>query len=75
MVINANDVSVETQDLDIVKNTTQYYKVKTRNLSDKRYDLVLELKTKDDNDLVKAVSAINGLTNVSLVAFDGENFA
>ena len=44
-------------------------------MSENRNDLVLELKTKDDANLVNAISKLESVNNVSMVAFDGENFS
>lgn len=75
LLINANDSSIEDSVIKVIKERSAYSKVKSRNLSINRYDLVVELKTNDDENLLKAISAMDGVTNVSLVSYEGENFA
>lgn len=75
LVVNASNPEVEKSIVKIIKEGTQYYKVKSRTMSENRYDLVLELKTKDDANLVESISKLENVNNVSMVAFDGENFS
>ncbi len=48
------------------------YKEKSRSVSGGRLNLVYELMTKDDEKLVEVLTEIEGVTNVSLLAHDGE---
>ena len=48
------------------------YKVKSRNLSKGRLDMVVELRVKDESGLVSEVASMEGMISASLIAHDGE---
>ena len=48
------------------------FKVKSRNLSKGRLDMVVELRVKDESGLVSEVAALDGMIGASLIAHDGE---
>ena len=48
------------------------YKVKSRNLSKGRLDLVIELKVKEESALVSEVAALDGMLSASMISHDGE---
>ena len=58
--------------LDVVGKYAKSYKVKSRNLSKGRLDMVVELRVKDESGLVSEVAALDGMIGASLIAHDGE---
>ena len=48
------------------------FKVKSRNLSKGRLDLVIELKVKEESALVSEVAALDGMLSASMISHDGE---
>ena len=58
--------------LDVVGKYARYYKVKSRNLSKGRLDLVIELKVKEESALVSEVAALDGMLSASMISHDGE---
>ena len=58
LVINANNVVKEETVVDVVKKRTSYFSIKSRNLTSDYLDLTIELRTKEDMDLVKEIHAI-----------------
>ncbi len=72
LVINSSQMDGEQQILDIVGKYTKSYKVKSRNLSKGRLDMVVELRVKDESALVSEVAALEGMIGASLIAHDGE---
>ena len=72
LVINSSQMDGEQQILDIVGKYTESYKVKSRNLSKGRLDMVVELRVKDESALVSEVAALEGMIGASLIAHDGE---
>ena len=72
LVINSSQMDGEQQILDIVGKYTKSYKVKSRNLSKGRLDLVIELKVKEESALVSEVAALDGMLSASMISHDGE---
>ncbi len=72
LVVNSSVMDGEQAILDIVGKYTKSYKVKSRNLSKDRLDMVLELRVKDESGLVAEVAAMEGMISASLIAHDGE---
>lgn len=72
LVIQADSKKVEKEVLEVVDNCTKYYKVKSRNLSKGRFNMVVEIRVKAEEDLFGKVSDITGVEHVSLIDHNGE---
>ena len=46
--------------------------MKSKNITAKGMDMILEVKTKNDKELIDQLSELKGITSVSLLAHDGE---
>lgn len=69
MVINADSSEAEEQILTAVK---KYSKVKSRNMSGERLSMIIELRTKQESELIKEVNGLEHMLSVSLLEHDGE---
>lgn len=72
LVVNLAEAAKEPELIKVVSEYAKYYKVKSRNLSPGHCNLVMELRIKQEYELVQAVSALKGVASVSLVSHDGE---
>lgn len=72
LVVNASDVDAEDAILEVVDGLCNYYKVKSRSLSADQLDMVVELRVKEEKELVNGIHALEAVQNVSLLAHDGE---
>lgn len=72
LVINSSQMDGEQKILDVVGKYAKSYKVKSRNLSKGRLDMVVELRVKKEGALVSEVAALEGMIGASLIAHDGE---
>lgn len=72
LVINAGSADTEQAILKTVKELTRTAQVKSRNLTQNGLDMIIELRTKNADALLKQVYQIEDVTHVSLVAHDGE---
>lgn len=72
LVVNSSKMDDEQTVLDVVGKYAKSYKVKSRNLSKGRLDMVVELRVKDESGLVFEVAALDGMIGASLIAHDGE---
>lgn len=61
---------------DVINKAVEPYgkilSIKSRNVTGRGSNIVYDVKIKDAQGLVSALKAINGMTNVSLMAHDGE---
>ncbi len=72
LIINVNDAEKEASIMTEVVNCTKSYEVKSRNITSKGMDMIVEVKPKNDAELVKNVSKIEGVLNATLMMHDGE---
>ena len=66
-----SDRQIEDSVLELVKSKGAY-KMKSKNITAKGMDMILEVKTKNDKELIDQLSELKGITSVSLLAHDGE---
>ena len=71
LVINADSKELEDSILDLVKEKGAY-KIKSKNITAKGMDMILEVRSKNEKELVDQLSELEGVTSVSLLAHDGE---
>lgn len=72
LVVNADGMDAEDEILEVVGRFAGYYKVKSRSLSAEQLDMVVELRVKEEKELVKGINELEGVHAVSLLAHDGE---
>ena len=72
LVVNASGTESEDAVMEAVKKYSHLCRVKSRNISNGREDMILELRVKEEKKLVEEVSAVSGVEYVSLLAHDGE---
>lgn len=72
LIINAEDKEREEDVLSILREEKSPYKLKSKNLTANGMDLILEVKVREDKRLVDRLSALPGISAVSLLAHDGE---
>lgn len=72
LILNLKDAKKEPELINIVKRYSKYYKVKSRNVSADKCNLVVEVRAKEEYDMVQEISASEGIFSVSLVSHDGE---
>lgn len=72
LIINAKQPEKEQEVLQIVKSFSKVVKVKSRNLSNDGFDMIIECKSKDEGAMLQAVSKVEGVYGVSLMDHDGE---
>ena len=72
LIINADTSDVEDEIDSLLKELGSYHKMKSKNITQKGMDLILEVKTKSEKELVNRISQMKGISSVSLLAHDGE---
>lgn len=72
LVVNADNIEIETAVTDKVKEYAKHFTVKSRNLTKESLDLVIELRVDKCSELVATIGKIEGVSSVSLLSHDGE---
>jgi len=72
LIVNAGNVEIEDEVMNVVKKYAKYANVKSRNLTSTSVDLTIEVRTKEGKELVKEVNNIKDVLSVSLLTHDGE---
>ncbi len=72
LVVDADGMDAEDKILEVVERLAGYYRVKSRSLSAEQLDMVVELRVKEEKELVKGINGLEGVRAVSLLAHDGE---
>lgn len=72
LVANLEDGKLEPELLKKVSEFCKYYKVKSRNIAAGRCNMVVEVRSAKEYEMVQAIESIKGVESVSLVAHDGE---
>lgn len=72
LIVNAESKTAEDEIIDCIKEMGSAYKLKSKNITKAGMDLILEVKTKKEKELVNRISGMDGITSVSLLSHDGE---
>lgn len=72
LVVNLSDAEKEKQVLELAGKYSRFYKVKSRNITARGMDMIVEVRVKEEAAFVKEVSALEAVETASLIAHDGE---
>lgn len=72
LVLNLENLDVEDEILKIVNGHCKYSKVKSRNLTKDKLHMIIELRPDKEKELLKELSAKEGVFSVTLMEHDGE---
>ena len=73
LVLNCDDETAEQAALGLVKDAVSRYGVKTKTVSTDGVELTAELRTKiNDTAFVNRIMALPGVSNATLVSYNGE---
>ena len=72
LVLNGDDYSQEATVMEAIKANTKYFKVKSKNITAIGFDMIVEIKTTKEAELITALRDIQGIQSISLLEHDGE---
>jgi len=72
LVVNADERGAEQEILGVVKRHCKVVRVKSRNITNGRLDMIVEVRVRDESALIQSVADIPAVTFSSLVSHDGE---
>lgn len=72
LVMNMNRSISDETIKDILKGLSKNYKIKSRSIKNSVKELVIELRTSQESELMDRLSALEGINSISLLAHSGE---
>ena len=72
LVVRAVCGDMQDEILEIVSGEAKYYKVKSRNITKSQLNMIIELRTRKESELLNKVCNIDGVEYASLLDHDGE---
>ena len=72
LLVNGTNADVQEEVRRVLEESTSWYRIKSRNVSASGMDMIVELKTKQEDTLAQKVLAISGVENATLMTHDGE---
>ena len=72
LIVNLTDGKKEPELMKVINEFSGYKKVKSRNLTGGRCNLIIEIRIKQDYEMTQRISELEGVEKVSLVSHDGE---
>ena len=72
LLVNGRDTKLQEELKTVLKSGTSFYRIKSRNVTAEGIDMIIELKTIDEDALVEKVLAIPTVESATLMSHDGE---
>ena len=72
LLVNGTNADVQEAVKRVLEENTSWYRIKSRNVSASGMDMIVELKTKQEDTLAQKILAIPGVENATLMTHDGE---
>ena len=72
LLVNGTGSEVQEEVKQVLEENTSWYKIKSRNVSASGMDMIVELKTKQEDTLAQKILAVSGVENATLMTHDGE---
>ena len=72
LVVNLAEGKLEPDLMKKVGEFCKYYKIKSRNIALGKCNLVIEVRSAKEYDMVQAIEGLEGVDSVSLISHDGE---
>lgn len=72
LLVNGTGADVQEAVKQVLEENTKWYQIKSRNVSASGMDMIVELKTKQEDTLTQKILAVPGVENATLMTHDGE---
>ena len=72
LVVNSSDADSQDEIVETVSKYAKSVSVKSRSLKNKGLDMIMEVVTTDEKNLINAIDGVEGVTYVSLLTHEGE---
>ena len=72
LLVNGTGADVQEAVKQVLEENTKWYQIQSRNVSASGMDMIVELKTKQEDTLAQKILAVPGVENATLMTHDGE---
>ena len=73
LVLRSESVETNWEEIEkVIKHNTRYYKEKSRNIRKHNVEVIIELKTSHEEEMLKALREFDTLSQISYLTHDGE---
>lgn len=72
LLINSSDIESEDKIVSIIKSKSKYYKVKSRTITNTTFDMVVEIRTSNEKEILKDLIEIDAIESAVVMDHDGE---
>lgn len=72
LIVHGEGMDYQVEIEPLIRKYARFYKVKSRTICEDTQDMIVEVRTDRENDLIQAVAGIEHVRNVNLLAHDGE---
>lgn len=72
LMINANSPECEDAIVDILDNYCRKYQIHSKNLKVDQLDMVIEIRVKNEREMLKDIMKVEGIGSASILAHNGE---
>lgn len=72
LMVSGSSHDVEARVVDTLEKYCRFYSVKSRAFASSRIDMVVELRTNRESELIREIAGLENVTSSTLLAHDGE---
>lgn len=72
LLVSGTGADVQEAVKQVLEENTKWYQIKSRNVSASGMDMIVELKTRQEDSLAQKILAVPGVENATLMTHDGE---
>ena len=72
LIVNLENVDAESALKEVLKKQTTFHKIKSRNVTSTGLDMIVELKTTNEANLINQIDLLEQVNTVTLMNHDGE---
>lgn len=72
LIVSATNPEIEDELVKILKEHGGHYSIKSRNISSSGMNMIIELRTKQEVELVRKVSQLKSVNNATIMTHEGE---
>ena len=72
LMVSGSSHDVEARVVDSLEKYCRFYSVKSRAFASSRIDMVVELRTNKESELIREIAGLENVTSSTLLAHDGE---